>query len=800
MEKNKIKKCPVYENCGGCSLQSLSYDEQLELKQKRINELLSGFGDVLPIIGNINHLNYRNKVQVTFGKDSYGRVIVGNFVPSTHIIVPVKECQIVDENANNIIETVKKLVVRYNISVFDEDSLKGCMRHVQIRCGNSGQYMVILVTGTNKIYKGDLLVKDLIRLHPEVKTVIQSINYRHTSMILGDKNITLYGSGYIRDKLCGLDFSISPTAFYQINKFQTQVLYNTALELAELKGDERAIDAYCGIGTISLLLSQKVKEVLGVEINRNAIRDANYNAKLNKINNVSFISDDAGRFMTRLARDNKEKVDLVCMDPPRNGADEKFLSSLVTLGPEKIIYISCGPDSLRNNLFYLTKNCYKVIKIQPVDMFPYTDHVETIVILEKDTKTFNPKRKIKRSFNRKTILSIVVILLALVIGLNFSKIKNSFVEEETEETVIYEENEYTNDLDEELTEELTEEKTDESTEVLTEESNEELTEESVEENSEGHGNYSVSFTCTDDGEDIYRPGSAGYRYGPSIIINDDGSLDAWFSSPGNNSTEWDYIRYRHRNADGTWNKESIVLKPTALSEDHYSVCDPGVICFNGYYYLAYTSTSSSNQCNNSVFVARSENPDGPFEKWNGEGWGGNPEPIVYYEPQDDCWGAGEASFVIKDDTLYLYYSWMLNDSYSTRVMCAPLDDNWPAELEYEGIAVERVSGEDSLDVIYVDSIDRFIAFSNVYKMTEYSGIGVYESEDGLTFKLCDVVRNGIMTFTHNLGVSKGYDGHVDFDDDLILGYAYSQDQATMSWGRWATRFQNIRLNIFIEGD
>lgn len=767
---NKNNRCPLYENCGGCQLQTLSYDEQLKFKQEKIDKLLSNFHFVNPIIGCKEKYNYRNKVQVSFGKDRNGKIIVGNYVPSTHIIVPVKECQIADTKANKIIDTIKKLVIKYNISIFDENSFKGCIRHVQVRCTNLDQYMVILVTGTSKIYKGDLLVKELLSTHTEIKTVIQNINNKRTSMVLGDKNYTLYGTGYIKDKLCGLDFSLSPTAFYQVNKYQTEVLYEKAMELAKLKGDEVAIDAYCGIGTISLLLSKRVKQVLGVEINKNAIKDAKYNAKLNKINNVEFLADDAGRFMSRIAKENKNKIDVVCMDPPRAGADEKFLKSLITLNPKKIIYISCGPESLKSNLGYLTKHGYKIDEIQPVDMFPYTEHIETIVILTKGTFLPSFKKRNDRKVNNVTKKVTCFCLCLPLFGLNFNSLKMFFGPKIKEPEVMY------SLIDSRHLNNLFKNNNGNYFDIASPE-------------------YYVTLDVWDGGYDIYYPTRSGYRYGPSIIKYDDGSVDAFFASPGNGSSEWDYIRYRHMSPGGIWSKEEIVLKPTPDSKDHFSVCDPAVFFYDGYYYLAYTSTDSSNQMNNSIFVARSLKPNGPYEKWSGDGWGGDPEPIIYYDLQDDAWGAGEPSFVIKDDVLYVYYSWLPYSEYTTRVMCAPLSENWPQELEYKGISLLREHGEDSFDVVYVETIDKFLAFANINKMTGLSSIGVYQSDDGVVFDLVDKIEDNVKIFTHNLGISKGVDGHVKLGDNLILGYAYSPNQTTMSWGRWATRFHNVTLNV-----
>ena len=377
--------CKYAKYCGGCSLQHLSYENQLKEKQKYMESLLSRFLRVNKIIGCKNNEHYRNKMQVSFGKDERGRAIYGNYIPSTHFIVPFDECLINDEEANSIIKTVRELIDKYHISVFDENVYKGCIRHILIRCTSTDEYMVIFVTGSPVLYKKELLIKDLIRKHPKIKTVIHNINSAHTSMILGDKSYVIYGKGYIRDVLCALKFNLSASSFYQINKYQTEVLYNTAIQLAEFKGSETVIDAYSGIGTISLCLASKVKEVIGVEINEQAVRDAIRNAKLNDVTNVKFIADDAGRFMEKLSRNRKAHVDALVMDPPRSGASDRFLKSVLKLSPEKIVYISCSPESLKSNLGFLVKNGYVIKVIQPVDMFPHTDikHTENIVILKR---------------------------------------------------------------------------------------------------------------------------------------------------------------------------------------------------------------------------------------------------------------------------------------------------------------------------------------------------------------------------------------------------------------------------------
>ena len=382
MNYKKIEKCIFAKLCGGCTLQGFSYEKQLRIKQEKIEKLMGGLGPVKPIIGMEDPTHYRNKVQVSFGYDDNHHVICGNYVPSTHLIVPVDDCMITDERANEIINSLRKLVIKHHISIFNERSYKGCLRHVLIRSSKANEYMVVLVTGSSYINNRELLIKDIIKYNPDVVTIVQNINNAHTSMVLGQKNLVLYGKGRITDELCGLSFDVSPNSFFQVNKRQTEILYKTAIDLASFNGNESVIDAYCGTGTIGMIFSKNVKKVIGVEINRFAIKDAINNAKRNKIGNISFVCDDAGKYMTALAN-KKAEIDVLIMDPPRSGADIPFLKSTLRLKPKKIVYISCGPESLRNNLLYLKKYGYQVKAIQPVDMFPFTDHVETVVLMSR---------------------------------------------------------------------------------------------------------------------------------------------------------------------------------------------------------------------------------------------------------------------------------------------------------------------------------------------------------------------------------------------------------------------------------
>lgn len=305
----------------------------------------------------------------------------------------------------------------------------------------------------------------------------------------------------------------------------------------------------------------------------------------------------------------------------------------------------------------------------------------------------------------------------------------------------------------------------------------------------------LTFEILDDGEDIYNPKGKGYRYGPSIIKYEDGTIDAWFARNGNNSTEWDWISYRHFDGE-TWSDEEVVLKPTKKSKDHYSVCDPGVIYFNGYYYLGYTSTENSTNggVENCIYVARSENPNGPFEKWNGKSWGKKPEPIIVYDEDDLCWGAGEISFVIVDEELYCYYTWIDSTGTYTKLAVANLCNDWPTTLIEKGTVITKINGQGSCDVAYNDEYGKFLAFCSENSFQEDSLIALYESNDGINFIQVARIDTNVMKYCHNLGISKSVEGHINMDDDVIIGYAYSKEDY-MIWGKWATRFHHAKLKL-----
>lgn len=383
--KDRIKpKCPYFNKCGGCQLQHMSYERQSKFKQTKVENLLGSFCKVNPILTMKEPYNYRNKVHSTFSYDKKRQIISGMYIEDTHDVVNIDRCMIQDNKADEIIETIKGFMKSFKMKPYDEDTGEGFLRHVLIKRGfSSNQVMVVLVVST-KIFPGKKnYIKALLKEHPEISTIIMNINNRKTSVVLGNEEIVLYGKGYIEDTLCGVKFRISAKSFYQVNPIQTEILYNKAIEMAKLKGNEMVIDAYCGVGTIALIISSKVKNVIGVEVNKDAVKDAIINAKQNNIKNTYFYTDDAGDFMVKLAKKNK-KIDLVIMDPPRSGSDEKFLSSLVTLSPKKIIYISCNPVTQERDIRYLIKEGYKVKEVQPVDMFPMTTHIETIALLQRE--------------------------------------------------------------------------------------------------------------------------------------------------------------------------------------------------------------------------------------------------------------------------------------------------------------------------------------------------------------------------------------------------------------------------------
>ena len=380
IEKGK-GRCRAFGECGGCQMLHLPYQEQLTLKEKETAKLLKPYVRLEGIIGMEQPERYRNKVNAAFTHDRQGKPLSGVYKEGTHYIIPIEECVLENEKADAIIASIRSLLPSFKIKTFDEDTGYGLLRHVMVRVAHAtGQIMVVLVLGSPILPSKNNFVKALLKLHPDITTIVINVNEKKTSMVLGDNGQVIYGKGYIEDVLCGIHFKISPKSFYQVNSVQTEKLYHKAMEYAGLTGRETVLDTYCGIGTIGLIAAGKARNVIGVELNGDAVKDAVANARRNKIKNVDFYQMDAGEFMVQMAEQG-ERVDTVFMDPPRTGSDEVFLDALVKLAPDKVVYISCSPETLARDLEYMTKRGYRAVRGICVDMFPFCGHVETVVLL-----------------------------------------------------------------------------------------------------------------------------------------------------------------------------------------------------------------------------------------------------------------------------------------------------------------------------------------------------------------------------------------------------------------------------------
>ena len=376
-------RCPYYKDCGGCSLMHLAYPQQLIYKQNKVRNLLHKFAkldiDVQPTLGMAEPYRFRNKVQVPVGTDSKGKTICGFYKENTHIIVPSADCLIETEEASRILKGIIGLMDKYHIQAYQEDKRSGLIRHILIKQSlHFSQVMVVLVTAYKDMFAKANFAKEINKMFPEVTTVVQNVNSRHTNVILGEEEHILFGSGKIKDSIFGLSFLISSKSFYQTNPIQLEVLYKTALDKAELNKDVNVLDAYSGTGTIGLCASEKARQVTCVEIEPSSVKDAKENARINKIDNVTFIQDDCTSYMEK----NQDRLhyDVVFMDPPRKGSTPEFLNALLKIQPRRIIYISCNPVTLARDLFTL-KDAYSITSVTPVDMFPQTHHVETVVAL-----------------------------------------------------------------------------------------------------------------------------------------------------------------------------------------------------------------------------------------------------------------------------------------------------------------------------------------------------------------------------------------------------------------------------------
>ena len=376
-------KCRAFGECGGCQMLHLPYEEQLKLKEKETAKLLKPYVRLEGIIGMEKPEHYRNKVNAAFTHDRQGKPLSGVYKEGTHYIIPIEECVLENEKADAIISSIRSLLPSFKIKTFDEDTGYGLLRHVMVRVAHAtGQIMVVLVLGSPILPSKNNFVKALLKIHPDITTIVINVNEKRTSMVLGDNGQVIYGKGYIEDVLCGIHFKISPKSFYQINTVQTEKLYNKAMEYAGLTGKETVLDAYCGIGTIGLIAAGRAENVIGVELNGDAVKDAIANARRNKIKNADFYQMDAGEFMVQMAEQG-ERVDTVFMDPPRTGSDEVFLDALARLAPDKVVYISCNPETMARDLEYMGKKGYRAVRGICVDMFPFCRHTECVVGIQK---------------------------------------------------------------------------------------------------------------------------------------------------------------------------------------------------------------------------------------------------------------------------------------------------------------------------------------------------------------------------------------------------------------------------------
>jgi len=381
MNKQEQFRCPAYKKCGGCQL-DVTYKQQLSYKQRTVIRLVGRYARVSPILGMEEPLGYRCKVSCAFGF-SRGHAIYGVWQSSSGRLVQVDNCALEDPRAKKILEAVRVLLPKFRLRTYDEASGKGFLRFVTIRIGKAtGEILVALGTGSEPCPQKTDFAAALREKCPEITTVVQNVSTHRLNLLLGEQETVLLGKGYITDRLCGREFRISARSFFQVNPTQTEKLYATAVEFAGLCGSESVIDAYCGVGTIGIIASAHARRVTAVEVNADAVANAKENVKINGIDNVDVLCGDAGAFMQTLAGKG-ESVDVVFTDPPRAGCSVQFLKSLVTLAPQKIVYISCNPESLSRDLYFLTKNGYTAEKIQPVDMFPYTKHVECVALLQR---------------------------------------------------------------------------------------------------------------------------------------------------------------------------------------------------------------------------------------------------------------------------------------------------------------------------------------------------------------------------------------------------------------------------------
>ena len=381
-------RCPVARQCGGCQLQAMSYEEQLRFKERKIRSNLSRLGGIPedqipmePIMGMEDPWRYRNKAQFPFGRNKDGEIVTGFYAGRTHSIIPQEDCLLGIEENKDILEIIKNFMKEYKIEPYDEAEHRGLVRHALIRKGfATGQLMVCLVINGKKLPRAEVLTERLLAV-PGMTSISYSVNEERTNVILGREVTHLHGPGYITDRIGEVSYRISPLSFYQVNPVQTRKLYETALEFAGLEGGETVWDLYCGIGTISLFLAQKAKKVCGVEIVPQAIQDARENARLNGMENVEFFVGKAEEVLPEQYERNHMRADVIVVDPPRKGCDERCLETIVKMQPRRLVYVSCDSATLGRDVKYLREHGFELTRARGCDMFAWSVHVETVVLL-----------------------------------------------------------------------------------------------------------------------------------------------------------------------------------------------------------------------------------------------------------------------------------------------------------------------------------------------------------------------------------------------------------------------------------
>ena len=389
LEKSEYRveeDCMTYKRCGGCDLRHVEYKETLKMKQNAVqslvNKTLKEKVKVEETLGMEKPFNYRNKAQYPVGIDKEGKPVIGVFAKRTHEIIPIKECFIQNKKAEELAKFVLDFISENNISIYNEESQKGLIRHIVTKIGlKTNEIMLILVINGESIPKEKELVLKVKEKFPEVKTIVKNINRKNTNVIMGKENVNIYGDGYIKDKLGDFIFKISPHSFYQVNPVQAEKLYNIGVEAARICKEDIVFDLYCGIGTITLFMSKYAKKVYGIEIVEEAIKDADENAKINNVDNTEFIAGDVEVILDRLI--NKEHIipNVIMVDPPRKGLDNRSIENILKILPKKLVYISCNPATLVRDLSKLEES-YNIDMIKPVDMFPFSKHVEVCALLE----------------------------------------------------------------------------------------------------------------------------------------------------------------------------------------------------------------------------------------------------------------------------------------------------------------------------------------------------------------------------------------------------------------------------------